>query len=237
MTLPQKSKNPKSKIRFAEQSLGFEVFHDGGNLFRGNDQLVRALFNEAHDIIMIHGYTENNIPAPFAEVNESACLQLGYAREELLKLTVFDIVIDSDVKDIPATSKELFKSKHKIFERTFRKKSGELMSVEVNARIFYVQNKPYALSISRDITERKKRELQREKLIGELNKAFADVKKLSGLLPICSNCKKIRNDKGYWQELEIFLEEHSEAEFSHGLCRECAGKLYPDFYSEKKCRE
>jgi DNA-binding response OmpR family regulator len=66
----------------------------------------------------------------------------------------------------------------------------------------------------------------------ELKEALAKVKTLSGLLPICSNCKKIRDDKGYWQQIEIYIREHSEAEFSHGICVECAQKLYPEIFEK-----
>jgi len=62
----------------------------------------------------------------------------------------------------------------------------------------------------------------------DLLSALADVNRLSGLLPICSSCKKIRDDKGYWNQLESYIQEHSEAEFSHGICPECSKKLYPD---------
>ena len=62
----------------------------------------------------------------------------------------------------------------------------------------------------------------------KVEEALAKVKKLSGLLPICSHCKKIRDDKGYWNQIESYIHEHSEAEFSHGICQECAKKYYPD---------
>jgi hypothetical protein len=66
--------------------------------------------------------------------------------------------------------------------------------------------------------------LQKEKLEAALSK----IKALSGMLPICSNCKKIRDDKGYWNQIETYIKEHSEAEFSHSICQECAKKYYPD---------
>jgi len=62
----------------------------------------------------------------------------------------------------------------------------------------------------------------------KLEKSLKKIKKLSGLLPICSYCKKIRDDKGYWNQIEKYIHEHSEAEFSHGICHECAKKHYPD---------
>jgi PAS domain S-box-containing protein len=82
--------------------------------------------------------------------------------------------------------------------------------------------------IARDITARKEAEKERERLILELNATLAKVKSLSGLLPICASCKKVRDDKGYWKQIETYISEHSEAEFSHGLCPACAQKLYED---------
>jgi len=65
-------------------------------------------------------------------------------------------------------------------------------------------------------------------LIYELRQALEKVKQLGGLLPICSHCKKIRDDKGYWNQVESYIRDHSDAKFSHGICPECAEKYYPD---------
>lgn len=88
--------------------------------------------------------------------------------------------------------------------------------------------------ISLDITERKKAEREREQLLAELRKALAEVKALSGLLPVCASCKSIRNDDGYWQKMEAYLREHSDVEFTHGLCPPCVEKLYPDFAKNRR---
>jgi len=80
-----------------------------------------------------------------------------------------------------------------------------------------------------DITESKRAAKERESLIYELQEALSAVKKLSGLLPICANCKKIRDDKGYWQQVEVYMHSHSDVSFTHGICPECADKLYPGF--------
>jgi FixJ family two-component response regulator len=81
--------------------------------------------------------------------------------------------------------------------------------------------------------ERKRSEAERERLIQELQNALAQVKTLSGLLPICASCKKIRDDKGYWNQIEGYIEKHSDAVFSHGICPECANKLYPNYLKKK----
>jgi len=90
-----------------------------------------------------------------------------------------------------------------------------------------------ASSISYDITERKRIEDERTRMIAQLNETLSKVRTLSGLLPICASCKKIRDDKGYWQKLETFVHEHSNAEFSHSICPECMERLYPDFSGPK----
>jgi len=69
-------------------------------------------------------------------------------------------------------------------------------------------------------------EEERERLIVELQRALAEVRHLSGLLPICSCCKKIRDDQGYWSQVEVYIQNHSEAEFSHSICPDCAQRLY-----------
>lgn len=69
---------------------------------------------------------------------------------------------------------------------------------------------------------------EQARLIEELRRTLSEVKTLRGFLPICSSCKKIRRDEGSWQQIESYIREHSEAEFSHGLCPDCAGSLYPE---------
>jgi hypothetical protein len=88
------------------------------------------------------------------------------------------------------------------------------------------------LGMVEDITEAKASAEERERLVDELQDALARVKTLSGLLPICSSCKKIRDDRGYWTQVEGYITEHTQAQFSHGICPDCLTKLYPE-YAEK----
>jgi PAS domain S-box-containing protein len=83
-----------------------------------------------------------------------------------------------------------------------------------------------------DITESRKNEEEREKLIKELKEALGKVRILSGMLPICASCKRVRDDKGYWKQIETYIRDHSDAEFSHSICPECIKKLYPGHYDE-----
>ncbi len=84
-----------------------------------------------------------------------------------------------------------------------------------------------------EIELRKRVERERDKIIQELKKALSEVKTLRGFLPICANCKSICDDKGYWTQIETYIHDHSEAKFSHGICPECAKKLYPDLYTDE----
>jgi hypothetical protein len=88
-----------------------------------------------------------------------------------------------------------------------------------------------SIGYMRDLNRRYKQTLEKlEKTNTELNKALKDVQVLSGLIPICVNCKKIRDDEGFWQQVEDFIRERSGAEFSHGLCPDCAKQLYPEVF-------
>ncbi len=73
---------------------------------------------------------------------------------------------------------------------------------------------------------------KREKAVLDRERALADVKILRGFLPICASCKKIRDDKGYWSQIELYIRDHSEADFSHGICPDCSRKLYPELHAE-----
>jgi hypothetical protein len=90
------------------------------------------------------------------------------------------------------------------------------------------------VATQRDITMEREIEIENQRLINELEKALEKVKLLSGLLPICAKCKQIRDDKGYWNQIENYIRDHSEAEFSHSICPECINEMYPNFRARGK---
>jgi PAS domain S-box-containing protein len=115
-----------------------------------------------------------------------------------------------------------------VVDEVFWKKDGRSFPVEYTTTpIGEDERIEGAVVTFRDITARKRAEEEREKLIRELQEALAKVKTLSGLLPICASCKKIRDDKGYWNQVEEYIGDRSEAEFSHSICPDCMKKLYP----------
>jgi hypothetical protein len=79
------------------------------------------------------------------------------------------------------------------------------------------------------VDRRRAGEREREKLIAELKESLEEVRALRGMIPICGHCKKIRNDKGYWEVLELYLNKHAHLDFTHGICPECAEKFYSEY--------
>ena len=117
------------------------------------------------------------------------------------------------------------------------RRGGETRAAEMRVVEMDWEGKSSCLASVRDITERKQAEEERKKMILQLQDALEKVKTLSGLLPICSFCKRIRDDNGYWNKIETYIEAHSEAEFSHSMCQECARKHYPKIYNDKSEEE
>jgi sensor domain CHASE-containing protein len=109
-----------------------------------------------------------------------------------------------------------------------RKAHAANKALEVEIR----EHKVTAEALKKDVTDRKKIEAEREEIINELKKALAEIKTLKGIVPICASCKKIRDDKGYWEQVESYIGRHTDAKFSHGICSECEKKLYAEFFRE-----
>jgi PAS domain S-box-containing protein len=163
------------------------------------------------------------------EVNEGFVNITGYPFKEAIAKTTLGLHLWDREEDRKAMVEEL-SATGRVHgrEAQFRKNSGEVITGIFSADIIPINNEKFILSSISDITERKRGETEREKLIHELQKALSEVKTLSGLFPICSFCKKIRDDQGYWNQIEAYIRERSDAEFSHSICPDCAKKHYPD---------
>jgi two-component system cell cycle response regulator len=118
----------------------------------------------------------------------------------------------------------------------------EKRSSEMGLEIFFAGKKQFITSEKMQIIDllfstfeaviQKNAELER--LNKELKEAYENIRVLKGLIPICSSCKKVRNDDGFWEQVEVYISDHSEADFSHSLCPDCVTKLYPDLHKKKK---
>ena len=119
-------------------------------------------------------------------------------------------------------------------DEVFVRKDGTVFPISVVCSPIIEDGRIVAsVTAFRDITKQKELEKEREQLILDYQKALDKVKTLKGLISICASCKKIRDDSGYWGQIEVYIRDHSDAEFSHGICPECAKKLYPDFCKDE----
>jgi len=114
-------------------------------------------------------------------------------------------------------------------ELQVRTRDGDVRDGLFSGEIFESQGQRFLLTVMIDITERKRAEAERERTIGELRSALEQIKTLKGIVPICANCKKIRDDRGFWEQVEAYITRHSGAEFSHSICPDCLGRLYADY--------
>ena len=209
-------------------------------LRRIQDELekTRDRYSHLYDFAPI-GYFTLNQKGFIHEANLTIASMLGVDRSALIgqPFTRFVLRDDQDT---------FYKHRQRLLE-TGTSQSCELGLVKKDGQEFYARlectvitkkgdnDKQIRAAVS-DITERKRTEEQRDKLIEALQTTLSEVKTLRGFLPICSYCKKIRDDKGYWSQIESYIHKHSDAEFSHGICPECAKKYYPDMNLNKRCQ-
>jgi two-component system, response regulator PdtaR len=151
-------------------------------------------------------------------------------------LILMDILLEGDMNGIEAADRIAQHSDVPVIFLTCLNDPTVLeRAISINPYGYIV--KPYdnaALKSSIEIALLKHRTgLERENLIEQLEQALLEVKRLSGLLPICASCKRIRDDEGRWKQIEEYIATHSEADFSHGICPQCAHELYPEVYSEE----
>jgi PAS domain S-box-containing protein len=164
-------------------------------------------------------------------VNNRWCEISGYSLKEAAGEGWVRAVHPEDRKMVLDRWQETVKTGREfILEYRFQAPSGQVAWLFATAITLHNETGEISgyLGTITDFTEHKKLEKEREKLIKDLQEALSKVKTLSGLLPICASCKKIRDDKGYWNQIEVYVKDRSDAEFSHGICPDCKKQLYPN---------
>jgi PAS domain S-box-containing protein len=192
-------------------------------LLKEREQLYRALFEKNISVMLLIDPQTGAI----VDANPSACAFYGHSKQALTSLKITDINILSGADVFEEMQRAQSEERH-YFNFRHRLADGSIRDVEVFSGPITVGGRPLLCSIVHDISARKAAEMERERLIQKLQQALSEVKTLRGFLPICAACKKIRDDKGYWNQIESYLRDHSEANFSHGICPQCARRLYPD---------
>ena len=177
-----------------------------------------------------------NAELQYVFVNKAYMDWYELEREEIEGKYIRDILASDVYERALSNYQAVLKGQTIYFEnKTVRKCEEKYVSVRIVPHTVNDEVIGFFSTIT-DITELKVAEMEKKKLIEELSESLAKVKILSGLLPICSSCKKIRDDKGYWNQLECYIQTHSDAQFSHGFCPECLDKLYgdQDWYIKRK---
>ncbi|HJR61367.1 MAG TPA: PAS domain S-box protein [Vicinamibacterales bacterium] len=170
----------------------------------------------------------------FKRLNPAWERTLGFTRDELMSKPFIEFVHPDDRARTRSQNRAVRDGEPAVgFENRYLCKDGSFRwflwnaSPDADRRVIY--------SVARDITDRKLAEEEREGLVRELRAALAEVKSLQEILPICSYCKKIRDDENYWQSVEGYISRHTNATFSHGICPTCYKKeVEPQFDRMKR---
>ncbi len=188
---------------------------------RASEERFRLAFEEAPI-----GMAIVSLDYRLLRVNKTLCKMLGYTEQELTARTFVDITHPEDVEKDVQLAQQVFTGRipHYELEKRYIKKSGDSLPIKLTAAVVRdPEGRPlYGLGMIEDIAERKLAEQAREALLQQLQDALQKVKTLRGLLPICALCNKVRDDQGNWRPLETYVEEHTLAEFSHGICPDCS---------------
>jgi PAS domain S-box-containing protein len=188
--------------------------------------LYQMLFQNSMDGIML-----TSPDGHILDANPAACRIFARTREEIL-LAGREGLIDISDPRLPGLIAERNRSGKAHGELLARRKDGTLFAMEFSSVIFHdPAGNTRTCLIFRDISGRKAADDERERLIHDLQEALAHVKTLSGLLPICASCRKIRDSEGHWHHLETYIRKHTEADFTHGICPDCRRVLYPESFA------
>ena len=215
--------------RMIEYTLDITKRKRAEEALRESELKLRSVTESASDAII--SADKNGI---IISCNKASQNLFGYEKQEILGRPLTVLMPESFIESHKrAMAHHVKTGESRIIGQTMElaglTKGGLEFPLELSISTWTVGGEIYYTGIIRDISERKQIEEERNQLIKSLQNSLAKIKTLSGMLPICASCKKIRDDKGYWNQIETYLREHSEAEFSHGICPECAQKLYPEF--------
>jgi PAS domain S-box-containing protein len=198
-----------------------------------SEELFHAVFDRG-----TVGIAVINQNCRFERVNPLFAQMLGRTESEMVGMDLAEVTHPDDIERGIQLSASLFLSEIPSFslEKRYIRKDGEIFWAHLTATaIPSSDGKPeLGLAMIEDISESKKFQLEREEMITQLQSALANVKTLSGLLPMCSWCKKIRDDQGTWSEVEVYVKQRSNADFTHGVCPDCQNKIHKGFWMGSK---
>lgn len=185
-----------------------------------NENYNRVLFENT-----VIGLALCRMNGDLIDVNTAYSKILGHSVEQVLTLSYWKITPEKYYSQEKKQLESLQQTgRYGPYEKEYIHADGHLVPVRLSGQIVKIGDEEFIWSSVEDITCIKVTELERESLIGKLEKSLQEIKTLKGLIPICSYCKVIRNEEGTWEILESYLSNHSDAQFSHGTCPECLEK-------------
>ena len=199
-------------------------------LLRHSEERYRVLAENSLDLISLVDPKSTLVYA-----SPSHQRVLGWEPSRLMGQNLILLIHSEDMAEVRRVISELPRTgPARPIDVRLRKADGNWLESELLLSTFSIGavSGHRILLSARDVSDRKQAQREREKLIEELQVALARIKVLSGFIPICSSCKKIRDDQGYWNQLEAYIQNHSEAQFSHGICPDCAAVFYPDYFTK-----
>lgn len=192
--------------------------------YLGQNMLLRPTFVQAGLIDKVKGvltgeeFDEREVYLPVTSGGQDAYYNLRGVTLYQDKEIIGAIIFSEDVTQLKRDKEELIRYRERL-EAIIEAPAQELQRAY--------------LELQHENARRQQAEAEKEATIAKLQAALAEVKRLGGLLPICASCKKIRDDEGYWHQVDVYIRDHTETEFSHGICPECMEKLYPEYINEE----
>lgn len=220
----------RKKLLFMNENLGQQVSERTHHLEK-EKKFSESLINSLPGVMYVFDQF-----GQFISWNRNFELVTGYPREDILNMNPLDFISAEDKSNVQKIINEVFENGHGSVEAGLYNISGQKTPYFFTGFKFQQDNVDFLIGVGLDISERVQTEQEKEELIKKLQETLSEVKQLSGLLPICASCKKIRDDQGYWNQIESYIHKHSEAKFSHGMCPECSDRIYgdQDWYNNMK---
>jgi PAS domain S-box-containing protein len=223
-------RNPQSAPRLVHElevhQVELEMQNEELQRARARAEALLAQYTDLYEFAPT-GYFNLAADETILAVNLTGARLLGLERAQLLKRHFTLLVAEADRPVFNAFLARTFAGENReCCEVALLRAEQEPLFVRIEAVVSAGRRECRAAVL--DVADRHRAEVEQERLVQELQTSLAQVKLLSGLLPICAHCKNIRNDEGYWKQIEAFISSHSEATFSHGICPECLHKFYPE---------
>ncbi len=190
-----------------------------------SEQTYRTIFQKSQDVLLIVDAKDLTV----LETSLAVRTILGYEESDLIGKPFDSLFAPNMIRELDV---EMVQNYGNVFIQEFQRKDHSHITLDMTAVLIPWQAESAVLVTLRDASKRVQAEHEKDDALQKLQDALDNIKTLRGLLPICSYCKKIRDDDGYWQRLETYMTKRSQAEFSHGICPDCIKEHYPEYYDE-----